>query len=56
MRRDIGVEYGNPLPLGRILGQAFEPRRGPQAAAFGFERFEIQISHGEALGGKDGGR
>lgn len=36
-----GVEFGYADAFWTVLGKALEPAGGPQAPAFGFERFQI---------------
>jgi hypothetical protein len=41
----LAVELGDALALGRILGQALEPARGPQRLALGFETLVVEVGH-----------
>ena len=50
MRGNRFVDRGDPLPLGRVLGQPLEAAGRPELAAFGFEILEIEIGHAGAYG------
>ena len=50
MRGNRFVDRGDPLPLGRVLGQPLEAASRPELAAFGFEILEIVIGHAGAYG------
>jgi len=55
MRGNRFVDRGDPLPLGRVLGQPFQTAGRPELTAFGFEILEIEIGHAGAYGRIDAG-